>query len=52
MVDPVDEDVLVNVCLHGMSDEYRVFLENLMFSSFSKSMEASRHTNESIRRIP
>lgn len=35
-VDPVDEEVLVNVCLHGMNDEYRVFLENLTFPSFSK----------------
>lgn len=26
---PGDEKVLVNVCLHGMNDEYRVFLENL-----------------------
>lgn len=45
-VDPVDEEVLVNVGLHGMKNEYRVFLENLMFSSFSKLMEAARRTNE------
>lgn len=40
-VDPVDEEVLVNVRLHGMNDEYRIFLENLTFSSFSKLMEAA-----------
>lgn len=51
-VNPVDEEVLVNMCLHGMNDEYRVFLENLMFSSFSNSMEAARRTNESVRRTP
>lgn len=49
-VDPVDEETLVNVCLHGMSGEYRAFLENLIFSSFSKLMEAARRTNESVRR--
>lgn len=27
------------VCIQGMSDEYRVFLENLSFSSFTKLME-------------
>lgn len=51
-VDRVDEEVLVNVCLHGMNDEYLVFLENLTFSSFSKLMEAARRTNESVRRTP
>lgn len=30
-INPVDEEVLVNVCLYGMNDEYRVFLENLTF---------------------
>lgn len=48
----VDEEVLVNVCLHGMNEEYRVFLENLTFSSFSKLMKAARQTNESVRRAP
>lgn len=43
---------MVSVCLHGMSDEYQVFLENLTLSSFSKLMEASRRTNESTRRTP
>lgn len=41
-VDLVDEEVLVNMCLHGMNDEYRVFLENLTFSSFLKLMEVAR----------
>lgn len=33
-VDPVDEKVLVSVCLHGINDEYKFFFENLTFSSF------------------
>lgn len=37
-------------CLHDMFDEYRVFLENLSFLSFSRLMEAERRTNESVRR--
>lgn len=51
-VDPVEEEILVNVCLHDMNDEYQVFLENLTFSSFSKLMEAARRANESTRRTP
>lgn len=43
--DLMDEGVLVNVCLHGMTKEYRIFLENLS-SSFSKLMEETQHTNE------
>lgn len=50
--DPVDEEMLVNVCLHRMSDEYRVFLENLTFPSFLKLMEASKHMNEFVRKTP
>lgn len=49
-VDTVDKEVLVNVCLHGMNDVYRVFLENLTFSSFSKLMEATKRTKKSVRR--
>lgn len=51
-IDPVEEEILVDVCLHGMNDEYRVFLENLTFSSFLKLMETARQTNESVRRTP
>lgn len=29
--DTVDDETMVNVCLHGMVNEYHVFLENLMF---------------------
>lgn len=47
---PVDEEVLVNVCLHDMLKEYRIFLENLSFPTFSSLMEASRRTNVSKRR--
>lgn len=46
------KEVLVNVCLHGIDDEYRVLLENPTFSSFLNLMEASRRTNESVRGTP
>lgn len=36
--DPVDEEVLVNVCLYGMLEEYHIFLGNLPFPSFSRLM--------------
>lgn len=45
----MDEEVLMNVCLHGMMDKCRVFLENVSLSSFSKLMKATRQTNESVR---
>lgn len=32
--DPVDEEVLVNVCLHGMVDEYPVHVEYVSFPFF------------------
>lgn len=37
--DPVNEEILVDVCIHGMTEEYKVFLKNLSFPSFSKLME-------------
>lgn len=48
--DAVDEETLIGVCLHGMVNEYRVYLENLTFPSFSKLIEAARRTNESVRK--
>lgn len=51
-VDLVDEEVLVNICLHGMNDKYSIFLEHVKFSSFSNLMKAARRTNESVRRTP
>lgn len=42
--------LLVYVCLHDMAGEYRVFLGNLSFSSFSKLMEAVWRTNELVRK--
>lgn len=48
----VDEETMVDVCLQWHDHEYRVFLENLMFPSFSKLMEAARRINESVRRTP
>lgn len=48
--DSVDEEVLVNVCLHGILNEYRLFLKNLSFPSFSRPMRAVRQTNKSVIR--
>lgn len=48
--DAVDEETLVDMCLHGMVNEYRVYLENLTFPSFSRLMETARRTNESFRK--
>lgn len=41
--------MLIDVCVHGMMKEYRIFLDNLSFSSFSKLMEAARGANESVQ---
>lgn len=49
--DPVVEEVLVDVCLHGMLEGYRAFLENLSFPSSFCLMKAAPHTNKSIKRI-
>lgn len=43
------EEVLVNVCFLRLLIEYRTFLENLSFSSFSK-LNKARCTNESVRK--
>lgn len=48
--DLVAGEVLVEVCLHSMMEEYSLFLESLSFSFISKLMEATRCTNESVRR--
>lgn len=48
--DAVDEEMLVDVCLHGIANEDGVYLENLAFPSFSKLIEAARRTNESVRK--
>lgn len=39
--DPVDEEILVNVCLYDMDNGCRVFLENIFYLSYSKLMKAS-----------
>lgn len=46
--DPVNEDVFVNVCLHGLLKEYHSLLENLSFPSFSSLMEVPRNINKSM----
>lgn len=48
--DPAAEEILVDICLRGMMEEYHKFLENLSFSSLSRLMEAAMRTNESVRR--
>lgn len=40
----------VSVCLYGMAEEYKAFLENLSLPSFPKLMEAARRTNEWVHR--
>lgn len=42
--------MFINVCLHGMLEEYRIFMEKLSFASFSKLMEAAHRTNEPVCR--
>lgn len=37
-----EEEVLVNLYLHSVVEEYIIFLEYLYFSSLSKLMEATR----------
>lgn len=44
--DPVGEDILVDVCRHVMIEDYKIYVENLSFSSFFKLMEARTHMNE------
>lgn len=45
--DPMHEEILANICLHGVVDEYR---ENLSVPFFCKVMDVTRRTNEFIRR--
>lgn len=44
----MDEKAFVKVFLHTIAEEYRIFLENLFFTYFSKMMEAARCINESV----
>lgn len=49
--DLVDEEVLLNVRHHVMMEEYRIFLENLSLSYFSRWMEVARRRNVSVGKI-
>lgn len=40
----------MNICHHGMVDEYYIHLENLSFSSLSKLMEPAEQTDEPVTR--
>lgn len=42
-IDLVAEDMLVDVCLHSMTHDYK-----LLVSSFFRSTKAARRTNESV----
>lgn len=44
------EDILTNICLQGMIEDYWIYWENLYFSSLSWSVEATRRTNEPWKR--
>lgn len=46
--DPVEDKLLVDVCLLWMIEEYHIFLENLSFPSFSRLIDAC-HTKHSVR---
>lgn len=43
--DPVAEDMLVEVCLQGMIENYMIFSENLSFPFLLLLMETARRTN-------
>lgn len=47
--DLVVGDVLVYVCLYGMIEDHKIYLEILSFSSFSRLLEAMRCMNVSAR---
>lgn len=42
--DAVDEETLVDICWHGMINEYRVYLDKITFPSFFKVIEVARRT--------
>lgn len=46
----VAADVLVDVYLHSILEEYRVHLDNVSFTSFSHLVKAARRTNESAQK--
>lgn len=46
----VPEDLLVNVCLHGIMELYQYICRTYPFAFFSGLMEAMKRRNKSIRR--
>lgn len=48
----VDEEIMVDICLHRMANEYHVYFLESFISLFFKLMEATRRANESVRRPP
>ena len=48
--DPVEEEIMVDVCISGILYEYHPYLENLQISNFTRLVEASRRTSMSIRK--
>lgn len=48
--DLVTEDVMGDIYLHAIIEDYRIYFVSLSFSSFSRLIEAAGHANESIRK--
>lgn len=48
--DPVDEEILVDICIAGMLIKYRPYMENLQLPSFTKLVGFARKTNVSLRK--
>nr|POF05066.1 hypothetical protein CFP56_35627 [Quercus suber] len=48
--DLVEEERLVDICIVGMLNKYRPYLENMQILSFTRLVEASRRTSMSVRK--
>ncbi|KAB2608649.1 hypothetical protein D8674_011817 [Pyrus ussuriensis x Pyrus communis] len=46
--DKMDEETLVEICISNIIADYRVYLENIGISQFSRFLEVIRHTNLSV----
>ncbi|KAI5335485.1 hypothetical protein L3X38_025618 [Prunus dulcis] len=47
--DEKDEDALVKICISNIMADYKVYLENIGISQFSRLLEAVRKTSISIK---
>ena len=48
--DPVEEEILVDICIAAMLYRYCPYLENLLIPSFTRLVEASRRTSISVKK--